>query len=1146
MFATEQWYTPFIGYASKLMSGGTFEIVLLIVLIVVGLILFLIALWVLWKLLVLLGKGLLWLFRFGGDKARETSQAKRDARLAAPPPVATGWGSSPRIGLRRALAMARRLTGHDALCIVVIAGKGTSNLYRGLGLTPPGIGTIGISAGSDIVLIDASNADPGMLRRLAGALPWRRPIDGVAAIVDSEGISSETLARTASFARALGVRTALHFVFPSTGKTAAWQIIDGRNQNGDEICSRLAADAARIWLATGSRQGLKELGLAQSRELPTALDRVAAAAPSSFVDVASLCLGGAGLRAAVAQTTERTRPAVSPGLAMWAAVAVLVTGGLLAALAAVTAADRASELRATVDSASYEATVPWNAEGIDTIPNRGRIRRISGIGKRLADSSDFSLLMPLAVLAPNNAVARDLGVAFLVNYVLTPLGDALTLEIRERLVPVDDPVRWLENAHVVSEWFAAWEGLSDDPGEVDIRRIFSAAFGGDNDAWAEGTDIALIRTGAKPPPHSLDIDALTELAHENFVHTMQLWADTVYTNGPVASAARRAIDRSETWREQHAALTDLRTALQDPSNQWLTAVKDKPDYAFELRILGRAVGLPLIGQGTALEAKAEVARIRIDAREAAEYFILPDIGPLMVRSSTGGQSGGGPSLSLSPGAEAWLGFLDRVANAGFADMPKDSPPPHVPGTVTVAPSAVAEVRNQLRVFDQFASDLPTNLPPVIAQNLVRELASELVVGVTVGVEQSLRPGNPIGVASEQTQQLARAVPAMNDLFEIEQWLHQRLADDEADRVSRVRARIAEGVLQASAEVLIEEDPLGIYLDPAADGNALVRRFERGVARLRRIYEQFAVPFMEPAGAGGWVAVDWDNIAWDIKAYDRGDATATLSGLEGMLRAYAEDPAATCDAPRPPAAASRDDYVVRAYSRFRSGLDYICRSRHEDASKKTYRALVEYFNRHVAWLWPYTEDRNAPHLPPSTLDAFVEQLHDSYDALTQQIQEPFAKVLRDNAIFWSRDSDGGAVFRFHIEWRTRPSEERLAENIIEVEFEGTDIDENEIHTWRYGAPVSMKLRLAMNSPYRFVEADDPEQREMVFTAGGYGALLQVFSGLSKGSLAFDAPVLDGDGKVQSLRITARITDPEGSPITMPEFQARPTTTVVQAD
>ena len=393
------WYAPFVDYISKLMSGGTFEIVLLIILIVVGLILFLIALWILWKLLVLLGKGLLWVFRFGGEKARETAQAKREARLAAPPPVATGWSTSPRIGLRRALAQARRLVGHDALRIVVVAGKGTSDLYRGLGLTPPGIGTIGISAGNDIILIDASKADTGMLRRLAGALPWRRPVDGVAAIVDSEGISGEALARTTGFARTLGVRTALHFVFPSTGKTATWQIIDERNQNGDEICSRLAADAARIWLTTGSREGLKELGLAQSRELPSALDRMMAVAPSSLVDVASLCLGGTGLRAAVAQTTERTRPAVSPGLSVWAGVAVLVVGGLLATMAAITAADRASDLRAAVDSSSYEAAVPWNAEGIDTIPNGGRVRRISGIGKRLVDSSDFSPLVHGTALA---------------------------------------------------------------------------------------------------------------------------------------------------------------------------------------------------------------------------------------------------------------------------------------------------------------------------------------------------------------------------------------------------------------------------------------------------------------------------------------------------------------------------------------------------------------------------------------------------------------------------------------------------------------------------------------------------------------------------------------------------------------------------
>ena len=162
-------------FALQLMSGGRLEIVLLIVLIVVGLILFLVLLWLLWKLLVLLGKGLLWLFKRGGESAQQHSVARREAKLGKPPAVSTGWGSSSSIRLRRALSEARRMAGSDALCIVVVAGDGIIDLCRSLGLTPPSVGMVGIAAGGDVILIDATRCDSRMLGKLARALPWRRP-----------------------------------------------------------------------------------------------------------------------------------------------------------------------------------------------------------------------------------------------------------------------------------------------------------------------------------------------------------------------------------------------------------------------------------------------------------------------------------------------------------------------------------------------------------------------------------------------------------------------------------------------------------------------------------------------------------------------------------------------------------------------------------------------------------------------------------------------------------------------------------------------------------------------------------------------------------------------------------------------------------
>ena len=1128
-------------FAARLLSGGTLEIVLLIVLIVVGLILFLVLLWILWKLLVLLGKGLLWVIRAGGNAAQRQAAARRESRLAAPPPVATSWGASPRIGLRRALAEARRLAGADALRILVVAGDGMADLCRSIGLIPPGAGTVGIAAGGDTILIDAARADSRELRRLASALPWRRPVDAVAAIADADSIPAETLARTANVARATGLRVALHFVLSGGSRAAVWRIVDADHRDGGALCTQLAHDAARNWLTGGSREGLKELSLAQSRELPAVLDRAFAAAPSSSVDIASLSFGGAGLRGAVAQSAARTRPAVTPGISIWTGFAVLIAGVALAGLVAVNGLDRSRDLRAVVQTAQHEAAVPWVATGIDTVPSGSRVRRMAGLSVRLAEFSEFHPLAPLAPFVPGFDAPGHLGASLMDAYVLRPLAASLDRRARVSLTPSDDPVAWIGNARLVGEWLAAWEGLGGDPQEVDLRRLFVGAFGGDMDTWSEGTDLALVRTAVELPSPSqggLDVDGLTGLARSNFIATMQRWAEKVYTNGPVAEAARRAVQRGATWREEHDALRDMRTALQDPGQYWLTAAEDRPDYGFELRMLGRALALSVLGQATALEAKAAVSRIRIDARKAAEHFILPGIGPLMVRSSTGARGGGGaPSLSLSASAEAWLAFLERIRSAGFTDLPQ-TPPSIVAGPVTIDPASAASVRAKLQVFDRFASNVPTDLSPSIAQGLLLEVASELVIGVAAGVELALRPASDAYFADQQALGLAKLAPALEDLAEIESWLLERRAEDEADRVLRVRSRVAESMLASGASVLVAEDPIGVYLDPAADSNALVRRLERGIERLRRLYERFGEPFVAAGSLdGGNSALEWRQIGADLAGYARGDASSALSGLEGMLRSFADDPDAACAAPRATHVAARDDYVARAHRRFRRQLDGACTERSLARTRDVYDTLVGYFSRNVSWLRPYSRQPDAPEVPGATLSEFVGRLHAAAPEL-DRIDGGLSEAFRTNARFWTRDEDGSAVLRFRFDWRTRPVEEELAEHVMAFELSGVERDEDGVHTWRYGVPAALKLRLAKNSPYRFVGAADPAGLVFVIEERGNGALLRLLEELSDGRLSVEAAVVDDGGTRRALRVTARITHPDGAPMTVPRFDEYP--------
>ncbi len=1124
------------GFVLQLLGGGTMEIVLLIVLAIIALVLLVLAVWLLWKLLGLLGKGVLWAASRGSGAWRERSKTRAEARATAPPGVSTGWSATGRLSLRKALMEARRLTDGDALRIVVVDGDGGGNLCRSLGLSPPGAGAIRLAAGGDVVLIDASSATRRDFRRLAGALPWRRPLDAIAVLVDAEGIPREAISRAAALARAIGMRVAVHFVLPSASKAAAWRIIDANSGDAGQVTADLGGDTVRQWLGGGSREGLDRLALAQSGGLPAALDRARSVAPSAVLDVASLSFGGAGLRGAAAQTAERTRPAAAPGLWTWASLGVFIVGAALAALAATVSVDRAMQLRAAVQAAGREAAVPWSVEGVPTVPSAGRMRHIADVARRLSDVSGFSPLTPAAPLVPNSGAPRELASGFLESYLLRPLAAALEVDAARRLEPRDEPQGWINDARVVGQWVTAWEGLSDDPREVDLRTLLADAFGGTPMSWPDGLDEALHDVGTIPPrpgAGGLDVDGITEYARASFMGTMQRWADSVYTNGPVATAARRASDRSATWRDQHAALLELRTALQDPSQQWLTAAEDRPDHAFELRVLGQTVGLVLVGQVAVIEAKAAISRIRIEARDAAEYFILPSIGPLMARAG----EGGGPSLVMSAGASAWLGFLDRVANAGFGEVPAASVTPPI-GPVLLDVGAVAETRRRLQVFDQFSSNLPAELPPAVAQDLVRQLAAELTIGAAADVENALRLENDLGTPVTRAERRSRMAPSLGHLVEIEGWLRQRQANAEADRVTAARARVAGTVLAAAASVLADEDPVGVPFDPTVDGDALVRRFDRGLSRVRTIHEQFAAPFIEAAREGdSWAAVDWRRMAEDIEAHARGNADSALSIIEGTMRAFADDPEAACEAPRAAGFAARSDYLSRSVTRLMGTMDRVCGERRDGAARDVYDRIASYFEARVAWQWPYANDRLAPELGASTLSAFLAELA-PFGELATVVDEPLVSVFGESLQFWTLDDNGAATVRFRLDWRTRPEDERLAENVAEIVVVGADADASGVRTWNYGTPFEVRLRLADNSAWRFLRGE-VEVEDWLIDYDGNGGLLRFLDGVGGGgAVTVEAEVVDGFGDRELLRLTGRISRGDGAPLQAPAFAVPP--------
>ena len=616
-----------VDFAARLLSGGVFELVVFVILVVLAIVVVIVAVWVLWKLLVLLAKGLLWLAKTTFAFGREHGAARRERRLGALPRVATGWSSRSRMPLRAALSQARRTAGENALRIVVVANEGSfGDLCAGVGATTPAPATFGIAARDGLVLIDASQASLADLRALGRSLPWSRALDAAAVVVRDESVPADALVRTGAFARACGLELALHFVISSPSRAPVWALFGRARPDGRSLCDSLSRDASRWWLGGGSREGLDQLVGTRSLALASDLDRAIGAVPSPTVRFASLALGGAGLAAAVSQSTSLTRPARTTAISSRALYAAGIGLVALSVYSAMALFHRAHDLYSAVETAEREASTTWLLSDVDTVPNPARVYRVVRSAMRLSEMSGFVQVAPLAALLPEARAPRDLGAALFEAYLLRPLSAALTQKIETDLVPVEDARGWLVQARRAGEWLAAWNGLAEEPEQVDLSTLLSHAFGDQASAWPDRPEQALTLSLAKvpaPEDGGLDVPYLSMLVRDRFVETMSLWARGVYTNGPVAAAARVVADERADWHRRYRALVALRQSLSDPAQRWITAAKDESDYRYESWIYGRSVGMAVLGTGATVEAKAAVSAIRITAREAATTFTAP-------------------------------------------------------------------------------------------------------------------------------------------------------------------------------------------------------------------------------------------------------------------------------------------------------------------------------------------------------------------------------------------------------------------------------------------------------------------------------------------------------------------------------------------
>ena len=1126
-----------VDFAARLLAGGVFELVVFVILVVLAIVVVIVVIWLAWKLLVLLAKGLLWLVKTTFALGRERGAARRERRLGALPRVATGWASRSRMPLRSALAQARRTAGENALRIVVVANEGSfGDLCAGLGAVAPAPATFGIAARDGLVLVDASQASLADLRTLGRSLPWSRALDAAAVVVRDESVPADALVRTGAFARACGLELALHVVVSSPSRAPVWALFGRARPDGRSLCDALLRDASRWWLGGGSREGLEQLVGARSRELASELDRAIGAVPSPSVRFASLALGGAGLAAAVSQSTSLTRPARTTAVSSRVLYAACVGFVALSVYTAMALLHRSLDLHSAVETAEREASTTWVLTDVDTVPNPARVYRVVRSAMRLSEMSGFLPLAPLAVLLPDARAPRDLGAALFEAYLLRPLAAALAEKIEADLVPVEDARAWLVRARRAGEWLVAWDGLADEPEQVDLSRLLADAFGDQVSAWPDRPERALrlsLATVPAPEDGGLDVAYLSTLVRDRFVETMSLWAHGVYTNGPVTAAAEVVADERADWHRRYRALIALRQSLSDSAQRWITAAKDTSDYRYESWIYGRSVGMAVLGTGATVEAKAAVSAIRITAREAATTFTAPGLGPILVRSSAGASGGAQSSLALSPPTSAWLSLLEGFQRLGVAELP---PPPDIlpHGALTLDVPDVLRARRRLRGFDRLVSDIPRGLPFDAFAATVAEVEAEVLPGTLNAVERAARPFDRSAYEERLTVALSELETGIEALDEIATWFSEHDASAESDALLAIRSRVALTVLGAGADVLETRDPLAIHFDAGADRQAMVRRFERGVSALERIYEQYAKSNAAvAASAGEFLALEWTQIGRDLEGYRSGDPVSAISALSGMVRAYSENPVDACAAERSTHAGVRDDYVARAFARYVADRARVCHALRLAGTRRVYDALVSYYETHLVSLWPYTASPDAPEVGAAKLSTFVERVRAGTDALSQ-IEGRYSALFAETARFWNVESDPLAV-EFRLEWRARRAEELNARHIIGFAVEGPEPDEDGVYTWRYGSPFAVRLRLAKDSPLRFADATDASGLERRVAYPGNGALIRALSSLDPlGMWSFSGFLVDAASARHDLRISARFEHRGGAALRAPAF------------
>ena len=904
---------------------------------------------------------------------------------------------------RRAVTRAVRIAGADAVHVVLTGDRRpAARILADLGMDPLPGAALRVAARPGLMVADATGAGEKSLRRLARALPRRRPLDAIGYVPSLDGAEDRSAAEQAGrLARLLRVHAALHVVFPYPSDRPIFEPCpDPSAPDARALARGLTERLVRDWLRGGVRPDLGGTAGAPEERLEARAEAAIERSRSASLALTSLAWGARGLAAALERTWDRTVPREPRVPKALAGGAALAAGIALAALGGFAQAERAAELEHALSVLA--PVLPRARVDPAALAGESKARRFATATAALERVAGPSLSSPLSALHPGGEALRRLASRALTDAVVRPAEEVLRARIARDLRPGADPGEWLDRASGVLGGSGGLESYG-------APAVLAAAYDTPEAGWRR----LLARASRRLPPAAAI--PLRGDAANGFVATMEAWARDQYAKSAFVGHARRAADGSG-WRAKMTALRNIEAALGADEARWLGP--GGGDRELE-GILARARGV--LDEETVARGRAAARRVGEEAREELAHLRLDGELPLLDLGRSEGPA-------LGPAAQRLLDAYEGLAREELLD-----PDGHGARGASGA-GAGATARTFLVRLKRFE------------RRFERGVAE---AGVGPGHREWLRAEVEKAAFDEAADRIEAAASGplaareRAAVREVERLAREKGAVRAADRIGAVRARVEEAVSRAALRAMEHEDPLAVEFDADTDRRAVLERVVAGIERLDALHRR------EP-GPGGF---RWEALGRALRGYRNADPSSVLTRMAERAREYAEQGTAGCGAAvRGTRIAPAGGYPERAFAAFERRLDALCRADGTRAVVAAEGGLRTFYREHLAWRWPYADDPGAPAAPRSTL---AELLRRAEGRGAEVLSPDLGAIVEP----WSRNRRGEPVLALAVEWRPAPGRERFAEHLVSNRIDGLEVLEDGRRGWRYGDRLVARLRLA---------------------------------------------------------------------------------------